>query len=42
MTCDICGNQIEELDGFTAMERGTDYDYVALCEECYDELEYPT
>jgi hypothetical protein len=39
--CERCGVEIEEIDGFDAMERGVEsgYDYEVLCEECLDELE---
>ena len=41
LVCERCGVEIEEIDGFDAMERGVEsgLDYEYLCEECLDELE---
>ncbi len=41
LTCERCGIEIEEIDGFDAMERGVEsgLDYEYLCEDCLAEIE---
>lgn len=39
LKCERCGEDIQETDGFDSMDRGLEYDYDILCEDCWEELE---